>query len=196
MQLQTKQRYYTPEEYLQLEETAQEKHEYRNGEIIPMVGATPNHNKICLNICRRFPLNIDNQDYEIFMEAVKLWLADYNVYTYPDLMIIKDKPIYHGTSQSNVINPQIIIEVLSSSTEAYDRGDKYKYYRSLSTFQEYILIDQYSYAVDQYIKQSDNNWSVNFYAGEDAILKFSSINWEISLNDIYQRIDFETQEDS
>ena len=196
MQLQTKQRYYTPEEYLQLEETAQEKHEYRNGEVIPMVGATPNHNKICLNICRHFPLSIDNQDYEIFMEAVKLWLADYNVYTYPDLMIIKDKPIYQGTTKSNVINPQIIIEVLSSSTEAYDRGDKYKYYRSLSTFQEYILIDQYSYSVDQYIKQSDNNWSVNFYAGEDAILKFGSINWEISLKDIYQRVDFETKEES
>lgn len=89
MQRQTQQRYYTPEEYLQLEETAQEKHEYRNGKIIPMIGATPNHNKICLN-----------------------------------------------------------------------------------------------------------NWSVNFYAGEDAILKFGSINWEISLKDIYQRIDFETPQDT
>jgi Uma2 family endonuclease len=68
-------------------------------------------------------------------------------------MIIKDKPIYQGKSKSNVINPQIIIEVLSSSTEAYDRGDKFEYYRSLPTFQEYILIDQYRYSVTQYMRK-------------------------------------------
>ncbi len=195
MQLQTKQRYYTPEEYLELEEQSQEKNEYRNGEIIPMVGGTTNHNKICLNICRNFPLTIENKDYDVFMEGVKLWLSEHNIYTYPDVMIIKDKPIYYGKSKSNVINPQIIIEVLSSSTEGYDRGKKFEYYRSLPTFQEYILIDQYCYSFTQYIKQSNNNWLVNFYTGEEAILKLGSVNWEISLKDIYQRIDFSVVEE-
>ena len=110
-------------------------------------------------------------------------------------MVIKDKPIHHGKSKSNVINPQIIIEVLSSSTEAYDRGDKFEYYRSLPTFQEYILIEQDRYSITQYIKQDHNNWLVNFYTGEDAILKLGSVNWEISLKDIYQRIDFEAVEE-
>lgn len=193
MQLQSKKHYYTPEEYLELEETDEYKNEYRNGEIIPMVGATTNHNQICLNFCRHFPLQINNQNYYIYMETVRLWLSDYNIYTYPDLMIIKDKPIYQGKNKSNIINPQIIIEVLSSSTQGYDRGDKFHYYRSLPAFQEYILIDQYRYGVDQYIKQSDHQWSVNFYNGEDAILKLSSIHWQISLTEIYQRIDFDVE---
>ena len=96
---------------------------------------------------------------------------------------------------SNVINPQIIIEVLSSSTEAYDRGDKFEYYRSLPTFQEYILIEQDRYSITQYIKQDHNSWLVNFHTGEDAILKLGSVNWKISLKDIYQRIDFEAVEE-
>lgn len=80
MQLQTRQGYYTPEEYLELEEKTQERNEYRDGEIIAMVGGTTNHNKICLNICRNFPLNIDNQDYDVFMESIRLWLSEYNIY--------------------------------------------------------------------------------------------------------------------
>lgn len=194
MQLQTQKPYYTPEEYLTLEETAEYKNEYHNGEIIPMVGGTTNHNRICLNICRHFPLNIDNHDYEVFMESVRLWLPEDNIYTYPDVMIVKGKPIYHGKGKSNVINPQIIMEVLSSSTQGYDRGDKFHYYRSICTFQEYILIDQYRYSIDQYVKQSDQQWSVSFYNQEDNILKLVSVNWQISLQEIYRRIDFEAEE--
>ncbi len=194
MQVKTEKPYYTPEEYLQLEETAEYKNEYHNGEIIPMVGGTTNHNQICLNICRNFPLKVNSQDYYTYMEGVRLWLPEHNFYTYPDVMVVKGKPIYHGKGNSNVTNPQIIMEVLSSSTQGYDRGDKFQYYRSLSTFEEYILIDQYSYAVDQYIKQSNNQWSVNFYAGENAVLKFASVDWQISLQDVYQRVDFEAEQ--
>ncbi|MFM7476988.1 MAG: Uma2 family endonuclease, partial [Microcystis aeruginosa] len=90
----TETKYYTPEEYLALEETSEDKHEYRQGEIIPMVGATTNHNQICLNFCRNFPLNINNQDYYTYMETVRLWLSDYSIYTYPDVMVIKGQPLY------------------------------------------------------------------------------------------------------
>jgi len=196
MQLATAKRSYSPEEYLALEEIAEYKNEYRNGEIIPMVGGTTNHNKICLNICRNFPLTINAKDYEVFMEGVRLWLSEYDCYTYPDVMIIQGQPLYHGKGKSNITNPQIIIEVLSSSTKAYDRGDKFQYYRSLPSFQEYILIDQYHYSVEQYIKQSDHQWSINFYTGENALLKFESIDWQISLAAIYQRINFEAEEET
>ncbi|MEA5534678.1 Uma2 family endonuclease [Crocosphaera sp. XPORK-15E] len=191
MLVETEKKYYTPEEYLKLEETAEYKNEYHNGEIIPMVGGTTNHNKICLNFCRQFPLTINNQDYDIYMEGVRLWLSEHNFYTYPDVMVIKGEPIYHGKGTSNIINPQVIIEVLSKSTKGYDRGDKFQYYRSLPTFQEYILIEQYSYSVDQYVKKSENEWSLNFYTGENAILKFASVEWEISLQDLYKRVNFE-----
>ncbi len=195
MQLQTKKKYYTIEEYLQLEETAEYKNEYRNGEIIPMVGGITNHNKIAGNFYKRFPLTINNQDYEVYIESVRLWLYEHNFYTYPDLMVIKGEPIYHGTGQSNITNPQIIVEVLSKSTQGYDRGEKFQYYRSLKSFQEYILIDQYNYSVEQYIKQSYNQWSLNFYTEETAILKLSCVPWEISLQDLYQRVNFELTEE-
>ena len=190
----TETKYYTPEEYLALEETSEDKNEYRQGEIIPMVGATTNHNQIAGNFYRRFPLTINNQDYYTYMETVRLWLSDYSIYTYPDVMVIKGQPLYQGNSQSNVINPLIIVEVLSNSTQAYDRGDKFKFYRSLPTFQEYILIEQSSYSVERYSKQKDDQWLVDFLTGENAVLQLLSVDWQISLQDLYQRVNFDLAE--
>ncbi|MDB9505929.1 Uma2 family endonuclease [Microcystis aeruginosa CS-338/01] len=190
----TETKYYTPEEYLALEETSEDKNEYRQGEIIPMVGATTNHNQIAGNFYRRFPLNINNQDYYTYMETVRLWLSDYSIYTYPDVMVIKGQPLYQGNSQSNVINPLIIVEVLSNSTQAYDRGDKFKFYRSLPTFQEYILIEQSSYSVERYYKQKNDQWLVDFLTGENAVLQLVSIDWQISFQDLYQRVNFDLAE--
>ncbi|MFM8309892.1 MAG: Uma2 family endonuclease [Microcystis aeruginosa] len=190
----TETKYYTPEEYLALEETSEDKNEYRQGEIIPMVGATTNHNQIAGNFYRRFPLNINNQDYYTYMETVRLWLSDYSIYTYPDVMVIKGQPLYQGNSQSNVINPLIIVEVLSNSTQAYDRGDKFKFYRSLPTFQEYILIEQSSYSVERYYKQKDDQWLIDFVTGENAVLQLVSVDWQISLQDLYQRVNFDLAE--
>ena len=187
-------KYYTPEEYLALEETSEDKNEYRQGEIIPMVGATTNHNQIAGNFYRRFPLTINNQDYYTYMETVRLWLSDYSIYTYPDVMVIKGQPLYQGNSQSNVINPLIIVEVLSNSTQAYDRGDKFKFYRSLPTFQEYILIEQSSYSVERYYKQKDDQWLIDFVTGENAVLQLVSVDWQISFQDLYQRVNFDLAE--
>lgn len=187
-------KYYTPEEYLALEETSEDKNEYRQGEIIPMVGATTNHNQIAGNFYRRFPLTINNQDYYTYMETVRLWLSDYSIYTYPDVMVIKGQPLYQGNSQSNVINPLIIVEVLSNSTQAYDRGDKFKFYRSLPTFQEYILIEQSSYSVERYYKQKDDQWLIDFVTGENAFLQLVSVDWQISFQDLYQRVNFDLAE--
>ncbi len=181
------------EEYLKLEETATEKHEYINGEIIIKEEDTINHNQILGNFYRNFPLTINNQDYYIYMEGVKLWLAEYNIYTYPDVMITEGKPVYQGDSKSVITNPKIIIEVLSKSTQGYDHGDKFKFYRSLPTFQEYILIDQYKYGVEQYFKQAEDRWSINFYTQENENLKLVFLPWEISLKELYQRIDLATE---
>ncbi|MDB9430976.1 Uma2 family endonuclease [Microcystis aeruginosa CS-555/01A07] len=190
----TETKYYTPEEYLALEETSEDKNEYRQGEIIPMVGATTNHNQIAGNFYRRFPLTINNQDYYTYMETVRLWLSDYSIYTYPDVMVIKGQPLYQSNSQSNVINPLIIVEVLSNSTQSYDRGDKFKFYRSLPTFQEYILIEQSSYSVERYYKQKDDQWLIDFVTGENAVLQLVSVDWQISLQDLYQRVNFDLAE--
>ncbi|WP_017293152.1 Uma2 family endonuclease [Geminocystis herdmanii] len=183
-------KYYSPEEYLKLEEKAETKNEYRNGEIIPMAGATINHNKIALNFCRQFPLTIEKQIYEIFMSDVKLFIPEENIYTYPDVMIVRDNPIYQNDSKTIITNPLIIIEVLSLSTQDYDRGQKFKYYRSLESLQEYILIDQYEYSIEQFAKNQQGKWVLTEYKKLEEKLLLESIAWEIPLTDIYQRVEF------
>jgi Uma2 family endonuclease len=194
MILQTDKQYYTPEEYLTLEEKATEKHEYRDGEIALMPGGTTNHNQIAGNFYRQFPLKIQNQDYYVYINDVRLWIAQYRIFTYPDVMVIKGKPMYEGKGTSNVTNPLIIVEVLSQSTRDYDRTDKFQYYRSIPEFREYILIDQYRFYVSQYFKQEDGKWIFNDYQGEDSVLKLACDEFEISFQDLYARVDFELDE--
>lgn len=192
--IQTEKKYYSPEEYLISEEQATDKHEYHDGEIVLMTGGTTNHNQIALNFCRKFPLTINEQDYYIYINDVRLWIDKYRLFTYPDVMVIKGKPIYEGKGTINVTNPLIIVEVLSQSTMDYDRTDKFQYYRSIPEFREYILIDQYRFYVTQYFKQEDGKWLFNDYHEAEAVLKLASDHFEISLPDLYERVDFQLDE--
>ena len=195
MQVQIEKRYYTPEEYCRLEETAEYKNEYLDGEITPMVGATTNHNLIALNFCRNFPANINNQDYWVLMSDVRLWMPSYRFYTYPDVMVIKDKPLYEGKGTNTVTNALIIVELLSKSTRDYDRTDKFKFYRSIPEFKEYILIDQYRYYVEQFYQQNNGEWLFKASESDKDALRFHSVDFQMSLQDIYQRIDFNLSEE-
>lgn len=187
---QVKTEYYTPEEYLTLEEKSDIRNEYIDGEIIPMTGGTTNHNQIAGNFYRTFPLNIDNQDYYIYINDVRLWIPEYRVYTYPDIMIIEGEPIYQSENATLVTNPKIIIEVLSESTQNYDRTDKFKYYRSLATLQEYILISQSSYYIEQFVKQDNQEWLFKVMEGEDNQLCLKTINFCLNFCQLYHRINF------
>lgn len=187
----TEKRYYTPEEYLALEETAIDKSEYHDGEIVTMTGGTTNHNKLALNFCRKFPLTIKEQNYEIFINDVRLWIPQTRRYVYPDIMVIQGEPIYQENNQTVVTNPLVIIEVLSNSTKNYDRGNKFFFYRSIPTFREYILIDQYSYHIEQFAKNSKSKWELTEYDSEDSVLTLESLEFQIPMRDIYQRINFE-----
>jgi Uma2 family endonuclease len=195
MVVQTEKRYYTPEEYLELEEKAQYKSEYRDGEIIPMTGGTTNHNKIAGNFYKQFPLTVQGQNYDIYIGDVKLWLPQYRLYTYPDVMVVKGEPVYEGTNTTTITNPCLIVEVLSKSTKDYDKTDKFKYYRSIPEFQEYILIDQYSFSVEQYAKRSPGEWIFKEYEGEDAVLVLDSIEFQIGFREIYARVNFDLVEE-
>ncbi|MBP0022297.1 MAG: Uma2 family endonuclease [Cyanobacteria bacterium SBLK] len=190
----TQSKYFTPEEYLELEEQADFKSEYLDGEIVPMAGATANHNRISLNFCRLFPLTIDRKEYEVFMSDMRLWLPRYRRYTYPDVMIVDGEPIFTDEKQKAIINPCVIVEILSDSTKDYDKTDKFKKYRSLPEFQEYILISQIDYNIDQYAKQEDNRWLLTEYLSENDVLKLASVNFEISLQDLYKRVNFKAND--
>ena len=182
--------YYTPEEYLELEEKADYKNEYRDGEIISMTGGTTNHNKLALNLATGLNVALNDLDYDIYIGDVKLWIPRYREFTYPDVMVIEGQPIYYSTNTTIVTNPVLIVEVLSKSTKDYDRGDKFLYYRSIPEFKEYILIDQTKYYVMQYVKTSENQWILTEYETEDALINLSSINVELSLKQLYKKVNF------
>ncbi|MFN7637710.1 MAG: Uma2 family endonuclease [Pseudanabaena sp.] len=182
---------YTPSEYIALEDKAEFKSEYINGEIIPMAGASANHNKIALNLCRLLPLAIVDQTYEIFMSDMRLWLLEYNRYNYPDLMVVAGDPVFVDQRQMEVTNPSLIVEILSSSTQTYDHNSKFRQYRSIPSFQEYILVYQNGYEVDHYVKESEDRWVLMTYKGEESVIELGSMRMGIRLRDLYKQVKFD-----
>ena len=195
MQTQTQKRSYTPEEYLELEETAEYKSEYRDGEIVPMTGGTTNHNEIALNFCTYFKFNMKGQNYKIYMGDVKLWIPRYRIYTYPDVMVIQGAPVYEGKGTTTVTNPVMILEVLSKSTKNYDKTDKFRFLRSIPDLKEYVLVDQYEYHIEQFAKNSEGQWVLTEYESEEDVLCFKSMQFDISFKDIYEGVNFENEEE-
>ncbi len=190
MQLETQKRYYTPEEYLELEEKAEYKSEYRDGEIVPMTGGTTNHNKIAGNFYAYLKFALRGKNYDVYIGDVRLWIPRYRQHTYPDVMVIQEQPVYTGSSTTTVMNPMLIAEVLSKSTKNYDQGDKFLYYRSIPEFKEYILIDQYQYHVMHYVKTAEGQWLFTEIEGESTILSLQTIDFQIPLNELYEQVNF------
>ena len=189
MQLIAKQ-YYTPEEYLELEATADYKSEYIDGQIIAMAGASINHNRISLNLSSGLNFAFRNQNYEVFMGDMRLWIPQKLIYTYPDVIIIADEPEFFNNRTDTITNPQVIIEVLSNSTKGYDREDKFAAYRTIPTFQEYLLIDQNRIHVEQFSKTGKKRWNLREYDEEDENISLETVSFEISLQDLYNKVKF------
>jgi Uma2 family endonuclease len=186
--------YYSPEEYLKLEEAAEFKSEYHDGKIIPMTGGTPNHNQIALNLSGALNYATKGQPYRIFMNDLRLWIPSKRVYTYPDVMLVAGKLEFAEGRKDTITNAVMVAEVLSKSTADYDRGGKFKLFRSIPSFREYVLIDQYEMHVEQFCKTDNNKWVLSEYDGADAILVLSSVQFEMSLGEMYDRVDFESEE--
>lgn len=182
---------YTVDEYLELEAKAEFKSEFVDGEIIPMAGATANHNILTAKFLARILLALEDLNYSVFMSDMRLWMPEHKRYTYPDVMVIEGKSVFTDEKQTAITNPLLIVEILSNSTQSYDRADKFKLYRSIPSFKEYVLIYQNSFWVEQYTKQPDNRWILTEYLEEDAILKLECVSFEISLRDLYKRVTFE-----
>ena len=184
-------KHYSFEEYLVLEETADEKHEYQDGEIVQMTGGTTDHNKIALNFASNLKFALKRKQYDIFIGDVKLWIPTYRQGTYPDVMLIKGESLYYGNGKTTVINPSLIVEVLSKSTQNYDQGDKFFYYRSIPQFQEYILVSQDQYYVMQFNKTQEGKWLLSEYMGVDSTLSLNSVEFQISFPELYENVIFD-----
>jgi Uma2 family endonuclease len=181
---------YTINEYLDLEINSNERHEYIQGEIIKMTGGTPNHNKIALNLASALNFALKKQPFQVFVADQRLWIPDYEIYTYPDIMIIKDDLQFQEGRKDTLINAYIIVEVLSKSTRSYDKDEKFSAYRSLESFCEYLLIDQHKLQIEHYSKTDKNQWLFREYKTEKDVISFDKINFEISLIDIYDKVNF------
>jgi Uma2 family endonuclease len=190
MQVQPK--IYTPEEYLTLEETAEFRSEYWNGEIIPMTGGSINHNRIAGTIHAYLKFARRGKSWEPFITDLRVWIPRYRRYTYPDVFVIQAQPVFQESRTDTVMNPCLIIEVLSKSTQDYDKTDKFRYYRSIPEFQEYVLVSQYEIYVEHHTKTNDG-WILREYESEAAIIHLSSIGVEIAIADIYEGVTFESE---
>jgi len=189
------QSYYSPEEYLQLEEVAEFRSEYHDGEIIPMTGGTPNHNRIALNFGGALNFGLKGQPYDVFINDLRLWIPSKLVYTYPDVMLVAGKLEFVAGRKDTITNAVMVAEVLSKSTANCDRSDKFKLFRSIPSFREYVLIDRYEMHVEQFSKRDDNKWVLSEYDGADAVLVLSSVEFEMSLGEMFDRVDFESESD-
>ena len=185
--------YYTPEEYLEFEINSPERHEYINGEIIPMTGGLPNHNLIIGNLYAALNFLLKREPYFVFVTDQRVWIPKQRIHTYPDIMVVEGALQLQTGRKDTITNPLLIVEVLSKSTQIYDQRKKFKFYRTIPSFQEYILIDQYSIHVEQYYKTESNQWIFSEKDGEESILKFNKIPFEIVLGDIYNKVDFDAE---
>ncbi len=180
---------YTPEEYLEYEVNSPERHEYINGEVIPMTGGTPNHNQIALNLSGTLNFALKRQPYRVFVTDQRLWIPNPRIYTYPDVMVVQGELQLQQGRQDTITNPLMIAEVLSTSTRSYDKDKKFAAYRTINSFQEYLLIDQYTMNVEQYFKTGNNSWTFSEYNAPDTKISLNSFPFEIDLGDIYDKVE-------
>ena len=186
VQLETKA--YTAEEYLAFELNSDERHDYIDGEIVLMTGGTPEHNEIVSILNAALRIALKGKSYSIFVADQRLWIPARNLYTYPDVMVTCRPLQRHSKRQDTITNPLLIAEVLSQSTKRYDRDEQFSAYRTIDTFQEYLLIDQYAMHVEQYEKTAAGKWLFSEYDGADACIAFSSIPLEMTLADLYDDV--------
>ncbi len=185
---------YTLDEYRALEETAEFRNEYHDGRIIPMSGGTIDHNRIVRNLVRILDTAFRQKPYEVFTSDLRLWISQYRKGTYPDVMVIADKPVFNDNRTDEVLNPCLIVEVLSKSTEGYDRGDKFLYYRSIPEFREYLLVSQSEYFIEHYRKTGEGQWLLQEYRGNEAEIALESVGVSLVIKDMYEGVNFELAE--
>ncbi len=180
----------TPEEYLEFERSSEFKHEYFNGEIFAMVGARKNHNRISTNVSRVLGNQSLNRPCEVFSSDMRVKIEEIEKYTYPDIVVACEKIEFLEDELDSLVNPVVIIEILSNSTESYDRGLKFAHYQLIESLQEYILISQYSCNVEKYKRDKGGIWLYSSINEIKHTLKIESIKCELSLAEIYHKVEF------
>lgn len=184
---------YTAEEYLALERAAEYKSEFYAGEIFAMAGASEQHNLIVANLVRELGLQLKKRPCKTYPSDMRLKVASTGLYTYPDVMVVSGKALLDDEEQDTLLNPTLIIEVLSSSTESADRGSKSGHYRKLESLQEYLLVSQTKPHVEHYSRHADHRWLLSEAEGLQSEIRLSSVECVLPLSEIYDKVEFALQ---
>jgi Uma2 family endonuclease len=180
---------YTPAEYLALERQAEQKSEYFDGFIIAMAGASEEHILIVTNVVGELRSRLKGRPCRIYANDLRLKVTPTGLYTYPDVVVVRGERRFDDAQRDTLLNPTLIVEVLSDSTEAYDRGDKFAHYLRLESLQEYVMIAQDQPRVERYARQG-GDWRFTVIADPDGMLRLASLDCELPLREIYDQIEF------
>ena len=186
-----KDNYISPEEYLERERLALDKHEYYQGKVFAMSGASLKHNQVFSRLFAEIGYKLKGKSCQPFGSDLRIHIPKNTLYTYPDISIVCDTPETTDDSFDTITNPSVIIELLSPSTRNYDLGQKFNLYRAIDTLQEYILVDTEKVYVEKHICNADNRWQLTEHTSLNSTFEISTVQLSISLSDIYQGISFE-----
>ena len=182
--------YLSPEDYLALERSAEFKSEYFDGEIFAMAGASESHNLIVINTIRELSIQLKKRPCKVYANDMRVRVSPTGLFTYPDVMVVCGQAQFDDSHLDTLLNPTLIVEVLSDSTEAYDRGRKFEHYRKLESLAEYVLITQHRPHVESYRRQPDQRWVFAESDGLDSSLPLDAIDCELALAEIYDKVEF------
>jgi len=185
---------FTAKDYLEFERNSETKHEFFNGEIFAMSGAKRNHNKITTNLSGLVWQHLKGKICENYSNDMRVFVPATGLYTYPDLVVVCGEPQFQDEVFDTLLNPVLLIEVLSETTESYDRGKKFQHYRSIESLQEYVLVSQNEPRIEKYVRHGDGFWLLSEAVGIESKIEFASIECEIELREVYDKIDFSSDE--
>ena len=181
----------TPEQYLELERVAEFKSEYYGGRMYAMSGGTYPHSHIIANFTGAMFAALRKSPCVVSSNDLRVRVSPEGLYTYPDVIVTCEKPKFADGQNDTLLNPVLLAEVLSKSTESYDRGFKFRQYRKTESLQEYALVSQSAPLVEVYRRQSEGRWLLTTYEGLDAICRFDSVDCSVALADLYDKVRFE-----
>ncbi len=190
MQMEAAEKLYTINEYFALEKEAEEKHEYYNGEIIKMPGASFIHNRIAVNIMVALANKLRDTNYVVLNSDMKIHIQQLESFIYPDAVVIFEKPEFYAERNDTIINPLLVVEVASPSTTKYDRYTKFQYYKTLPSFKEYVLVEQSQPWVVASYKIAERTWKDTEATTLDGSVYLQSVDCIIELKDVYHRVQF------
>jgi Uma2 family endonuclease len=189
-------RLFTCEEYLAFERDTELKHEFYRGEIFAMGGASREHNLVSGNIFASLHHQLAGRNCVAFTSDMRVKISGTGLYTYPDVAVSCEQPKFEDEHLDTLLNPQVIVEVLSDSTEKYDRGKKFEHYRTLESLREYVLVAQDAPRVEHFARLDDGSWRMTVVIGLEAALELPALACRLPLSEIYARVDFSTAESS